>query len=78
MCDTSHSSLVAHEGYEVGHVLDQVDAVVVATPPASHAEVALRGWLARLVDKPLATSVADTQRSGHVSAAPLPCSLHGR
>lgn len=45
-------------------VLDEVDAVIVATPPAGHAEVALpaiRAGRHVLVEKPLATSVADAQ-----------------
>lgn len=65
----------------LGDVLDQVDGVVVATPPAGHAEVALRALCAgkhALVEKPPATSVADALRSRHVTAASLPCSLHGR
>ncbi len=44
--------------------LDWVDAVVVATPPAAHTPVALQGLRAGkpvLVEKPLATTVADAQ-----------------
>lgn len=45
-------------------VLDDVDAVVVASPPGSHAAVALTALDARkhtLVEKPLATSVRDAE-----------------
>jgi predicted dehydrogenase len=44
--------------------LDDVDAVVVATPPVSHAKLALTALQARkhvLVEKPLATSSADAE-----------------
>lgn len=52
-------------------VLDQIDAVVVATPPGSHAQVALQALRAgrhALVEKPLATSVEDAQALVHVAA----------
>ncbi len=45
-------------------VLDTVDAVLVATPPATHAAIALRALEAGkhvLVEKPLATSVEDAE-----------------
>ncbi len=45
-------------------VLDGVDAVLVATPPAAHAEIALQAINAGkhvLVEKPMATSVADAE-----------------
>jgi predicted dehydrogenase len=45
--------------------LDHVDAVVIATPPGTHAEVALAALAAGksvLVEKPLATSSADAAR----------------
>ncbi|MGH3899299.1 MAG: Gfo/Idh/MocA family protein, partial [Pseudonocardiaceae bacterium] len=45
-------------------VLQQVDAVVVATPPSTHAEVALqalRHGRHALVEKPMATTVDDAQ-----------------
>jgi predicted dehydrogenase len=45
-------------------VLDVVDAVIVATPPTSHAKLALTALQARcpvLVEKPLATSAADAE-----------------
>jgi len=45
-------------------VEDDLDAVIIATPPRSHSEVALRALRAglhTLVEKPLATSVADAE-----------------
>lgn len=48
----------------VEEVADDLDAVVVATPPCSHALVAkqaLQAGLHALVEKPLATSVAEAQ-----------------
>ncbi len=45
--------------------LDQVDAVLVATSPATHAEVGLQALHAGkhvLIEKPLATSVADAEK----------------
>jgi len=49
---------------DVREVLDEVDAVVVATPPSSHtavAQTALEAGKHVLVEKPLATSVADAE-----------------
>jgi predicted dehydrogenase len=49
---------------DLDDVLDDVDAVVVATPPGSHAAVASQAIRARkhvLVEKPLTTSVADAE-----------------
>jgi predicted dehydrogenase len=49
---------------DLRQVLDDVDAVVVATPPSSHAAIALRALEAGkhvLVEKPLSTSVADAE-----------------
>ncbi len=49
---------------ELHDVLDSVDAVLVATPPASHVEVslaAIRAGKHVLVEKPMATSVQDAQ-----------------
>jgi predicted dehydrogenase len=49
---------------DLDDVLDHVDAVLVATQPASHAAVALKALKAgkhALVEKPLATSVADAE-----------------
>ena len=48
----------------IDQVLDRVDAVLVATPPASHVDVAMRALTAGkhvLVEKPLATSVKDAE-----------------
>lgn len=56
---------------ELGDVLDAVDAVVVATPPSTHAAVAhaaLRAGRAVLVEKPMATSVADAEALIQVAA----------
>jgi predicted dehydrogenase len=53
-------------------VLDEVDAVVVATPPATHvtvARVALEASRAVLVEKPLATSVEDAEELVELAAA---------
>jgi len=52
-------------GTDLDAVLERVDAVVVATPPASHARVGLRALEAGkhvLVEKPLAPSVADAEK----------------
>jgi predicted dehydrogenase len=49
----------------LGAALDDVDAVVVATPPSTHVQVALKAMAAGkavLVEKPLATTVADATR----------------
>ncbi len=51
-------------GERLEDVLDTVEAVVVATPPSSHAEVARAAICAGkhvLVEKPMATTVADAQ-----------------
>jgi predicted dehydrogenase len=51
--------------------LDEVDAVIVATPPASHAEVALAAMAADkgvLIEKPLATSTKDALLLTHEAA----------
>ncbi len=49
----------------VTEVLPQVDALIIATPPVSHAELALRAMAAGkhvLVEKPMATSVSDARQ----------------
>jgi predicted dehydrogenase len=51
----------AHVASHLGDVEDELDAVVIATPPRSHCPIALqalRAGLHTLVEKPLATSVA--------------------
>jgi len=56
---TSFSAI--HVAFRLDEVQDELDAVVVATPPHSHGPLALqalRAGLHTLVEKPLATSVA--------------------
>jgi predicted dehydrogenase len=60
----AHYPSVESTATEIDHVLDRVDAVLVATPPASHVTVAMKALAAGkhvLVEKPLATSVADAE-----------------
>jgi predicted dehydrogenase len=48
----------------LGEVVNDLDAVVIATPPGSHGSIAmhaLRAGLHTLVEKPLATTVADAE-----------------
>jgi predicted dehydrogenase len=55
--------VVAYERFE--ELVDRVDAVVVATPPASHAAIAIAALEAgrhALVEKPIASEVADGER----------------
>jgi predicted dehydrogenase len=57
---------------DLDDVLDDLDAVVVATPPASHANIALQALEARrhvLVEKPLTTSVEDARMLVDCAAA---------
>ena len=61
-------------------VLDDVDAVVVATPPSSHfslAKMALEAGRHALVEKPLATSVEDCEELVN-ALRPSPRSLGSR
>lgn len=54
----------AHFAAELDHVLHDVDAVVVATPPGSHYGLAMKAISAGrhvLVEKPLTTTVADAE-----------------
>ena len=54
----------AHVASHLGDVEDELDAVVIATPPRSHAPIALqalRAGLHTMVEKPLATSVEDAE-----------------
>jgi predicted dehydrogenase len=56
----------------VDEVLDEVDAVLVATPPGSHYAVAMKALQAGkhvLVEKPLATSVEDAEAMVAAAAA---------
>jgi predicted dehydrogenase len=53
-----------HLASHLGEVQDELDAVVIATPPCSHGPIAmqaLRAGLHTLVEKPLATSVASAE-----------------
>ncbi|MGH3514453.1 MAG: Gfo/Idh/MocA family protein, partial [Pseudonocardiaceae bacterium] len=62
----------AESALRLGEVLGRVDAVVVATPPAAHAQVALqalRQGRHALVEKPLATTVEDAQEMVDAAAA---------
>ncbi|MDT7595200.1 MAG: hypothetical protein QOJ06_746 [Pseudonocardiales bacterium] len=62
----------AESALHLGEVLGRVDAVVVATPPAAHAHVALqalRQGRHALVEKPLATTVEDAQEMVDAAAA---------
>ena len=60
----AHYPAVESTAERIDQVLDRVDAVLVATPPASHVDVAMRALTAGkhvLVEKPLATSVKDAE-----------------
>lgn len=62
--DASDHFPCARTGASLPEVIDNVDAVVVATPPARHREIAqlaLEAGRHVLVEKPLATSVADAE-----------------
>jgi predicted dehydrogenase len=62
----------AEAAHHIDEVLERVDAVVVATPPTAHAEVALqalRHGRHALVEKPLATTVEDAQQMVDAAAA---------
>ncbi len=56
----------------LAEALPKVDAVIIATPPSSHAELALRAVAAGkhvLVEKPMTTSVVDARRLIDAAAA---------
>lgn len=56
--------------HRVEEVVDDVDAVVVATPPSGHSAIALdvlRAGRHTLVEKPLATSVPDARQLVHAA-----------
>jgi predicted dehydrogenase len=58
----------AHAAAELKDALDHIDAVIVATEPVSHAELAEEALTAgkhALVEKPLALTVEDCLRLGH-------------
>lgn len=60
----AHYPSVEETATDLADVLDRVDAVLVATPPGSHAAVALQAINADkhvLVEKPMATSVDDAE-----------------
>jgi predicted dehydrogenase len=61
----AHHPSVEATATDLDDVLDRVDAVLVATPPAAHTPIAIQAIDAGkhvLVEKPLATSVADAER----------------
>ncbi len=67
-----YRSSVEMLGTDLDEVLDRVDAVLVATSPASHAEIGLRALRAGkhvLIEKPLATSVPDAEDLVSAAAA---------
>ena len=50
---------------QVGEVLDRADGVIIATPNHTHADIAcecLRAGVSTLIEKPLASNVADAER----------------
>jgi predicted dehydrogenase len=68
----AHYPAVESTAERIDQVLDRVDAVLVATPPASHVDVAMRALTAGkhvLVEKPLATSVKDAEALVSAAAA---------
>jgi predicted dehydrogenase len=68
----AHYPSVQTTARDVDEVLDRVDAVLVATPPASHHTVgmaALHSGKHVLVEKPLATSVAEAEALVAAAAA---------
>jgi predicted dehydrogenase len=68
----AHYPAVESTAERIDQVLDRVDAVLVATPPASHVDVAMRALTAGkhvLVEKPLATSVEDAEALVNAAAA---------
>jgi predicted dehydrogenase len=57
---------------DIGDALPRVDAVVIATPPASHAALALKAIAAGkhvLIEKPMATTSAEARRIVDAAAA---------
>ncbi|MGH3881937.1 MAG: Gfo/Idh/MocA family protein [Pseudonocardiaceae bacterium] len=72
IAEARRSYPAAESAHRLDDVLQRVDAVVVATPPSTHAEVALqalRHGRHTLVEKPLATTVDDGQKMVDSAAA---------
>ncbi|MGH4007485.1 MAG: Gfo/Idh/MocA family protein [Pseudonocardiaceae bacterium] len=72
IAEARRSYPAAESARRLDDVLPRVDAVVVATPPSTHAEVALqalRHGRHTLVEKPLATTVEDGQKMVDAAAA---------
>ncbi|SFL88077.1 Gfo/Idh/MocA family protein [Geodermatophilus ruber] len=65
LADAAAHHPAARLATHLDHVLDDIDAVVIATPPGSHAAIAHRALGAgkhTLVEKPFTTSVEDGER----------------
>ena len=72
IAEARRSYPAAESAHRLDDVLQRVDAVVVATPPSTHAEVALqalRHGRHALVEKPLAMTVDDAQQMVDSAAA---------
>ncbi len=72
IAEARRSYPAAESAHRLDDVLQRVDAVVVATPPSTHAEVALQALhhgRHTLVEKPLATTVDDGQKMVDSAAA---------
>jgi predicted dehydrogenase len=72
IAEARRSYPAAESAQRLDDVLQRVDAVVVATPPSAHAEIALqalRHGRHALVEKPLATTVDDAQELVDSAAA---------
>ena len=72
IAEARRSYPAAESAHHLDDVLQRVDAVVVATPPSTHAEVALQALhhgRHTLVEKPLATTVDDGQKMVDSAAA---------
>jgi predicted dehydrogenase len=67
----AHPRIASSCFLDLEEALEHVDALVIATPPNSHADLALAAMAAGksvLVEKPIATSVADTDKMISVAA----------
>ncbi|HEX2262200.1 MAG TPA: Gfo/Idh/MocA family oxidoreductase [Pseudonocardiaceae bacterium] len=72
IAEARRSYPAAESAHRLDDVLQRVEAVVVATPPSAHAEIALqalRHGRHALVEKPLATAVDDAQEMVDSAAA---------